>query len=374
MKKITTEEFVDRAIKVHGNKYDYSKVEYSNIDSKVCIICPIHGEFWQTPYKHLKGQGCKKCKFNNWNSKTIIQAFKNKWGNKYDYSRVEYKGYHTKLIIICPIHGEFLVTPANFLIGRGCPKCKAKLISNKQQSSREEFIWKAKKVHENKYDYSKVEYINSQTKTCIICPIHGEFWQIPNNHLKGEGCPKCSCEKTHLTQTKTNTDFIEGARKIHGDKYDYSKVEYKNNKTKVCIICPTHGEFWQIPSSHLNGRGCPCCNESHLECEIEEFLKKEKIKYQRIKHFKWLGGKSLDFYLEDYNAAIECQGIQHFKEKHFFDKSDPYLNRLKRDISKKHLCEEHNIELFYFSHENYNEFLNKKIYSNVEELLNEIKK
>ena len=98
------------------------------------------------------------------------------------------------------------------------------------------FIEKAKNIHKDKYDYSKVEYIDSKTKICIICPKHGEFWQTPANHLKGRGCPKCSFKKMSDLKLKTTNKFIEDAKNIHGDKYDYSKVEYKDNKTKVCII------------------------------------------------------------------------------------------------------------------------------------------
>ena len=128
--------------------------------------------------------------------------------------------------------------------------------------STEEWIQKAKKVHGDKYDYSKVKYYNAHTKVCIICPIHGEFWQTPASHLMGNACPKCG------GKTKLNTDkFIHRAKEIHGDKYDYSKVEYINATTKVCIICPIHGEFWQTPAKHLSGKGCKKCGiERNFYC------------------------------------------------------------------------------------------------------------
>jgi hypothetical protein len=119
----------------------------------------------------------------------------------------------------------------------------------------EEFISKSKEIHDDKYDYSKVEYVNAQTKVCIICPIHGEFWQRPLDHIKNKsGCPRC------VGRNKTTEEFIKKAKEVHGNKYDYSKVEYKGAFTKVCIICPEHGEFWQVPNNHLNGKGCPYCN------------------------------------------------------------------------------------------------------------------
>ena len=123
----------------------------------------------------------------------------------------------------------------------------------------ESFIEKAKKVHGDKYDYSKVEYKNCKTKVCIICPKHGEFWQEARQHLSGRGCPECKRKKCGSSQKSNIKDFINKAKEVHGNKYDYSKVEYKNSKTKVCIICPEHGEFWQRPYVHLLGQGCPKC-------------------------------------------------------------------------------------------------------------------
>ena len=142
--------------------------------------------------------------------------------------------------------------------------------------TREAFIEKARKIHGNKYDYSKVFYINSKTSVIIICPIHGEFLQRPNNHLLGQGCPKCKAEKS--ARRSTREDFIEKARKIHGDKYDYSKVVYINNSTPVIIICPEHGEFLQTPQAHLSGHGCAKCRNEKLSMErrdsLDEFIRK----------------------------------------------------------------------------------------------------
>lgn len=121
----------------------------------------------------------------------------------------------------------------------------------------------------------------------------------------------------------TTEQFIEKARQIHGDKYDYSKVEYVNNKTNVCIICPEHGEFWQTPHNHLKGKGCPICSESKLEKKVRNFLIENKIKFETEKTFEWLkneGQLRLDFYLPDYNIAIECQCEQHFKPIDFAGK------------------------------------------------------
>lgn len=130
-----------------------------------------------------------------------------------------------------------------------------------------EFIQKAIEIHGNKYDYSKVEYKNNKTKVCIICPKHGEFWQIPNSHLNGSKCPKCSGKFLDKEY------FIEKANKIHNNKYDYSKLVYLGNKTKVEIICSIHGSFWQTPNDHLDHCGCPECRKSK-KLTTETFIKR----------------------------------------------------------------------------------------------------
>ena len=171
-KSKTTEQFVIEANEIHHDKYDYSKVEYTNSKTKVCIICPEHGEFWQEANSHLKGCGCPKCakvqhSYNN------VELFINEsiklHGDKYDYSLVDFSRKNDRIEIICPIHGSFETTPNIHLLGCDCPKCAgiAKL-------SNEEFIEKSKSIHGNKYDYDKVDYKNNRTKVCIICPEHGE--------------------------------------------------------------------------------------------------------------------------------------------------------------------------------------------------------
>ena len=325
MKKLTPEEFIRRAKEVHGDNYDYSATVYENSRKKVTVICPEHGMFDVWPMDHLRGIGCGKC-FN------------------------VYKRGKTS-----------------------------------QEKSREQFIEKARMVHGNKYDYSKVVYENAKKRVCIVCPEHGDFWISPNKHLSGGGCQKCSIEKRNKKFSLGKEQFIEKARMVHGNKYDYSKVVYENNKKEVCIICPEHGEFWQKPNTHLNGEGCykckykiydtesfikeakmvhgdkydyskvvyergdenvciicpkhgefwqtpknhvhnaagcPICLESKLERRVRKHLKDRGIKFIGQKRFNWLGYQSLDFYLPDYNIGIECQGIQHFEPVDFSGKGN----------------------------------------------------
>ena len=289
MAKLTTEEFIKRAREVHGEKYDYSKVEYVNSTTKVCIICPIHGEFWQKPNIHLQNKGCPKCgrqrtaTFHSKSQEQFLQEAKSVHGNKYDYSKVEYINYQTRVTIICPVHGEFYQSPTSHLQGYGCPKCGNDRTALRMTN--EDFINKAKAVHGDRYDYSKVQYVYNKTEVCIICPEHGEFWQKPKNHLSGYGCPICSGRKKMRT-----SDFIKKARSVHGDKYDYSKAEYKGNKEKVCIICPEHGEFLQHANNHLRGVGCPKCGFITSSSK-QRFWTREKC-YETARQYKELNSFS----------------------------------------------------------------------------------
>ena len=352
LKKLTTEQFIEKARKVHGNKYDYSKVEYKNNHTKVCIICPEHGEFWQVPNAHLSGCGCKKCAGNEkYTTIEFIERARRIHGDKYDYTKVEYSGANKKVCIICPEHGIFWQKPSSHLLGCGCPKCGNEKCAEKNSSDINEFIEKARKVHGNKYDYSKVEYKNQKTTVRIICPEHGEFFMTPGAHLAGQGCRKCSNEKLSKERTKPNEQWIEEAKKIHGDRYSYEKTVYRGYRRKVTITCPIHGDFEQLAYDHHQGKGCPKCRRSWMENDIEDWLVENGLKYIHQYRPKFLvDGKShfsLDFFLPDYNVAIECNGAQHFVGHTFYSKNIEDI--VRRDKRKKQLCEENGIRVLYYT-------------------------
>ena len=407
MRKRTLGEFIYEARKVHGDKYDYSRVVYESSVKKVCIICPEHGEFWQIADAHLRGSKCPKCHNASMhsNAEKFIAKCKEVYGDLYDYSKVKYVHNKQKVCVICPKHGEFWVTPNNHMRGSRCPAC-----FGTPKKTTKQFIEQARKVHGDKYDYSKVKYDGGKVKVCIICPDHGEFWQAPYNHLKGAQCPVCSgvlkitepifierCTKIHNgkydyssvhfknlqdfvkiicpehgefwqraiihyrgygcpicggSQQLTTEQFIEKAKRVHGDKYDYSKTNYTNYRTKVCIICPEHGEFWQVPNTHLFGAGCPTCPESNMEGEVRHLLLANNIVFEQEKGFDWLvyhRRMFLDFFLPEYGVAIECQGGQHFSPTQLFGGEEFYKLTKERDAAKKRLCEEHGIRILYYS-------------------------
>ena len=299
MKKLTTEIFIERSINTHGIFYDYSLVDYIDADTKVIIICPIHGEFKQTLSKHV-------------------------------YRK------------------------------QGCPECNGGVSYTKKQ-----FLDICKIKHDNFYDYSLVKYINSNTKIKIICPIHDEFKQIARNHSSGSGCKKCNNEKLKYNQLDTN-QFIINSKNIHGDFYDYSNVNYINGHTKVEIICPKHDRFFQKPSNHVNmGQGCPICQESKGERKILHILKDNNINYIKQKIFKSCKHKKhlpFDFYLPDYNLCIEYDGKQHYESVEYWGGEKEFKNIQIRDKIKNKYCKDNNIKLVRIK---YNENILDKLKLNI---------
>ena len=355
-----TESFIRKSRMIHGDRYDYSLVNYINTKTKIKIICPIHGVFEQRPGSHIKGQGCKKCAIEK-SKKDAILRVKEKFnrkvrevhGDKYDYSLVDYISTNTKIKIICPIHGVFEQRMTAHLGGQGCKECAyEKIFNEKRLKHTELFIEKSKEVHNGKYDYSLVEYIDNKTRVKIICPVHGVFEQNPTPHLNGSGCSKCFYERRiSESQSKNSILFIEKARRVHGDRFDYSLVDYITSKIKVKIICPDHGVFEQQPCAHINGQGCRKCRLSRGEQKILDYLEWEGLNYEFEYSPPALGRKRFDFYLTDHEIAIEYDGIQHFypviyNYKMTEEEAERHLRESQqRDKEKEDWCQENGVEL-----------------------------
>lgn len=188
----------------------------------------------------------------------FIEKASLKHNNKYNYNKVIYQDSKQKILITCPIHGDFEQIPNSHLLGRGCFKCSNDLRSSKMLLTLEQFIEKSIEVHSNRYDYSLVDYKGKKFKVKIVCKNHGIFEQNPQNHINGQGCFKCSLIRRYL---KSTTDFIAEANIKHSFKYDYSKVTYEKSYLKVLIGCKQHGFFEQEANSHLQGKGCPICSK-----------------------------------------------------------------------------------------------------------------
>lgn len=283
------------------------------------------------------------------NNDVFIEISNKVHNNKYDYSLVDYKNNKTKVKIICPIHGVFEQRPDGHLKGIGCSKCQF----DKRAFDTMSFIEKSNKVHNNKYDYSLVNYVNARTKVKIICPTHGIFEQNLTTHvLQKHGCYKCA------GQNIDSTELIKKFNEVHNNKYDYSLVEYKKSHIKVKIICPKHGVFEQTPNNHIRGRGCPQCKVNYGEQKIKEFLDENNIKYVRHHSFDDCRNKNplwFDFYLVDSNTCIEYDGIQHFESVNYFGGETTFASIKKNDKIKDRYCEKKGINLIRFK---YNEELN----------------
>jgi len=252
---IKTEEFVNKAKMIHKDTYDYSKVNYTNSNNKVIIICKKHGDFEQLPSNHYK-YGCSKCgSENNKRNKELKQKCKN------------------------------------------------------------DFTKKANLVHNNIYDYSKSEYINVISKIIVICKLHGEFTITPNNHLRGKGCAGCGKEMNRISKIKSFKEYYDDFIKLYNDKYDYSMVEWKGGTPRIIVICKKHGQFSVSPYLHRKGTECPKCGNQHSPISIT-WLEYMKIKYSiDIDHAENIGEYFIpgsrykaDGYAKSINTIFEFHG------------------------------------------------------------------
>lgn len=310
MKRTTREEFIFNSNKIHLNVFDYSEVNYINTHTKVEIICKVHGSFYKSPKEHLKGSGCNKCKIR----KPLLtrQEFENKardiHGDKYDYSKSCYINNKMKIEIFCKNHGAFFQKPNNHLLGQGCPECGNISKAVNRIKTTEEFIEDAIKIHGNLYNYDLVEYLLSSKKIKIICNTHGIFEQKPNSHLQGYGCKKCMGEKISKSKEKSPEDFINECKKRHKDRYLYEKTKYKGCDKKVIVTCRIHGDFEQQASNHLHGQGCDKCGK--------------ESHWRRSDYIKKANGRICTFYV------LKC-----FNEKEEFYKIGITMNTIKSRYS-----------------------------------------
>jgi very-short-patch-repair endonuclease len=338
-KKKTQELFISQAMEKHENTYDYSEVIYVNHNTKVKIICKDHGAFEQKAGNHLRGDGCIKCAgiYTPSTDEWIEKAKRKHGNNKFDYSNVKYINANTEVIIGCITCGkDFKQTPTSHIMSEiGCDWCRKKHVY-----TTEEFIEEARKIHGDRYDYSKTHYVSATSPVIIRCTIHGDFNQTPSDHKnQGSGCKKCS-----NVYSPTTNEWIVWAKNIWGDTYDYSKVDYKYASEKVTIICNKHGEFNCSPNNHIhatNPTGCPSCVRKG-EGMIAEYLLEQKIDFIKECKLAFLTNKRMDYYLKNKNICIEIDGLQHFKQVWNWKSPE---EQVCNDIEKMKLCLEHGLSI-----------------------------
>ena len=274
------------------------------------------------------------------NTEEFIKKAKIIHGSTYTYDNTVYTpGKRPKVVITCAQHGDFEQRYDLHLIGKGCPSCgrdkHTKNILSRRNSS-EEFIKKAKERKGTKYTYKNVTYVNARTKVLITCPEHGDWETMPSVFLNGTGCPRCGNIEGKKLLTYTNPQFIECAKKIHGEKYSYDFVEYKTNKVPILIGCKKHGLFSVIPNSHTSGKtGCPKCKniDSKPEMEVQKFVESLGLITTSIT----LERKQIDIYIPELRVGIEYNGLWwHSIEK---GKSENY------HLDKLNLANKHGIRL-----------------------------
>ena len=300
MKKLSLDQFIQKASLIHNNRYGYQNTIYTNYDTKVDIECNIHGIFQQTPDDHLSGKGCNDCGQlcrtlkQTKTQEQFIKDAKTVHGNKYNYNSVVYKNCHEKVDILCNIHKCFFKqAPSVHLRGGGCSQCGLITMALKRTKTRDQFIKDAKSIHGDKYKYLASNYKNMSTKVDIECNLHGIFQQTPDGHLSGNGCKICGRISMASKQTKTRDQFIKDAKSIHGNKYNYDNVDYKDDRTKIAIKCKDHGIFQQTPGGHLSGKGCNDCGQ------LRRTLTQTKTREQFIKDAKSIHGNKYN-----YNSVI----------------------------------------------------------------------
>lgn len=384
--KYSRNEVIKMSKEVHGNKYDYTITEgVNNKIGKIKYICPKHNIIIeQNFHNHLQGKGCQECakesrrKLKCLTKEELIQKaslYRDDLDN-YDFDKTDftYRDKEGRMEIYCKEHGRFLIRPNHFIHGViGCKYCNGR--KKDEEDMRKELSEMHPSLDFSESNYSEKDKLN---RIKVICPEHGVKYINYWNLIHGQGCYECGIKKIGEKSRLTNEEIIRRAEEIYGkDKYTYEHLDTFNRKqnTKIVITCPKHGDFEVTVSNFVSGKsGCPKCKISKLEVRVANFLSRNNIKFVQQKTFEWLKYKSnlyLDFYLPDYNLAIECQGKQHFVPVDTFGGEDGFNEIVIRDNVKKQCCDNNNIKILYYMDNKYKK--DKNDFSLLSELLVEIK-
>ena len=347
-----------------GDKYQLLNPKYKNARMKLSLRCPKHGIFIVNLPNLLKSEGCPGC-VSDAKFEELVKRAKELHGDKYEYRKGGYRGKSYDLIhLICPKHGSQPTRVKTILNGGGgCVKCFLEDKGSKfLKYDNDSVLERVKVIHGDKYDYSLFDYKGSEIKVKLGCPVHGIFEITPHSLLKGHGCVKCGRE-VHRDKTRyTLEEVADKGRLIHANKYKYISLSYVpmrrsdgvKNIGVLKYICPDCGKLnEQRVSNHLKGYGCKRCYESNGEKRIEQFLIKNKVRFQREAVIKNTGYR-IDFYLIDLKIGIEYHGIQHYKDFQYFSSSSNLADRQKNDVKKLLLFEKYGSTIISVKYTVYN--------------------
>jgi hypothetical protein len=364
-KRITTEDFIQRSVKIHTEKYDYSLSKYVSQKDKLIVRCKIHGNFNISPNNHLNGKGCKECGLER-SKKSRLKGLeyyliKSRLyhGNKYNYCEVVYLNSRKKVKITCPIHGEFYQSLQNHSIGHGCEKCGHDYRSENhpRKLSLEIFQKRCSETWGDLYDISGLkDYKNNSTKFNVICKKHGNFTTTPNQLMTNHGCIKCGLERISESQRIEYDEFLEMKVETWGDTYVIKKEDYGGYQS-FKVYCKIHDFYWITNGSNfLKGHGCRRCGVtiSKGESRITELLLEKNVLF--LEQYKFIGmenkrGLRCDFYLSEYNIVIEFNGRQHYESIEFFGGLEGFKLTQYRDGLKQKYCQENDINFEIIKHD-----------------------
>jgi len=362
---MTTEQFIKRARDRYGDKFTFDRCEYRNMKTPVLVTCPEHGDVEVSPDSFLNRSrlGCPECsrgipkKPHKYTTETLVAAYREIWGDEFDYSAVVYAGFAEKVKITHRKCGRTFMQVASSHFKYGCMPCSAAARgASMKAKSKSRFLDRARAIHGDAYEYDLDGFVCMKTQMNVRCRKHDfVFRASPNNHLHPTaptGCPKCALDYISELHSTGAERFILQARAIHGDVYDYGEVVYRNNRTKVAIRCPEHGVFMQTPWSHLNKSGCPSCSGSRMERYIARILEARGVNFLAQYSFpdcKRQHPLPFDFAIfhPDGGVAgiIEYHGDQHFRPVEYFGGAIAFRDRTINDHIKASYCRRNRIPM-----------------------------
>lgn len=378
------ESYVNKAISVHGNKYNYNNLpDTFNVTDNINIFCNSCGRYFSSIARNHtnNNSGCPHCAKEGQKNKIrkgfdyFLNKAKITHQDKYLYFKNKFVDMSTITGIQCKKCGNiFSQKPSLHILGNGCPICNP----FPKRLTTEQFKEQLKNEHPNLELIS--EYNGNKKDVIVKCTIHNyEFHSNPNRLHSGNNCKFCYNDRRGDKTRKSLEQLKEEIKIVHGDKYSLDKIEYINNKTDIIVTCSKHGDFKINPLKLISGQGCSECNNSKLEEFVSLQLENKDIIFEREKKFDWLKNiypLSLDYYLPDYKIAIECQGIQHFKPIMLFGGNDSFVKQIDNDKIKFKQCKDNNIQLIYLVEEKnkkyISDFYNDKVILTKSEIIDYI--